>query len=98
LIEWNDARIVAQRTLLSATSQKAKPISVVNVGGGGLMGKYTSVSIPKVLKEEIIELIFEKDWLGYRNASEFVVASVRNQLSRAKMEISSQKDKRHDNY
>lgn len=73
------------------------------------MGKYTSVSCLSSQKREIQELIFQKDWLGYRrdiwrgcarnpivsrNVAEFVRAAIRTQLDRDKMQLSSQEKER----
>lgn len=60
------------------------------------MGKYTSVSVLYSQKQEIQELIFKKEWLGYRSVAEFVRDAIRDKLSRAKLEISSQKEHEKD--
>lgn len=54
------------------------------------MSRYTSVSILESQKKEIQELIFQKEWLGYRSIAEFVRAAIRKQLDIDKMQVSSQ--------
>jgi len=54
------------------------------------MSRYTSVSILISQKAEITELIYQKDWLGYRSVAEFVRSAIRKQLDHDKMQLSSQ--------
>ena len=50
-----------------------------------MSNKFHTVGIPESLYLEVKEMIFKKDWLGYRSVNEYVRTAVRNQYHRDSM-------------
>jgi hypothetical protein len=60
--------------------------------------KFKSVSIPQTLWDEIRELIFKKEWLGYRSVGEFVRMACKNQIASDAIKTSHQDRFKEDDW